>query len=200
MLPPVSAAITSHNDAGKAIFSASSGPIEGTLVNKGMLQSNMIYSINDFPPLLDDEKDIKDHLEFMRTKKDGIVNPGGTLFGIFDFAPGFDAPLHRTESVDYCVILEGEVELTLDSGKCRLLRKGDAAVQRATSHAWRNTSKTEWLRLAIVTQEARASCSRWEVFGTLHGRGRESAWSLVPILSEYMLVTETTAANCLVLC
>lgn len=48
--------------------------------------------------------------------------------------------MHRTVSLDYGVVLEGEVELVLDSGETRLLKRGDVAVQRGTNHAWRNVT------------------------------------------------------------
>ena len=47
--------------------------------------------------------------------------------------------MHRTMSLDYGVVLQGEVELLLDSGEVRLLAAGDVAVQRGTMHAWRNS-------------------------------------------------------------
>ena len=60
--------------------------------------------------------------------------------------------MHRTVSLDYGIVLEGEVELILDSGEKRVLKRGDVAIQRGTSHAWRNTSKTEWARMVYVLQ------------------------------------------------
>jgi mannose-6-phosphate isomerase-like protein (cupin superfamily) len=47
--------------------------------------------------------------------------------------------MHRTESVDYGVVLEGEIVLVLDRGEV-LLRRGDVVVQRGTNHAWANRS------------------------------------------------------------
>ena len=64
-----------------------------------------------------------------------------------DFAPGVDSPFHRTLSLDHAVLLEGTIELTLDSGESRILRRGDVVVQRATMHKWRNVSQTESARL-----------------------------------------------------
>lgn len=61
--------------------------------------------------------------------------------------------MHRTVSLDYGVVLEGEIEVVLDSGETRLLKRGDMAVQRGTMHAWRNTSKTEWARMLYFLQE-----------------------------------------------
>ena len=57
--------------------------------------------------------------------------------------PGATNPIHRTVSLDYGVVLEGEIEVMLDLGELRLLKCGDLAVQRATMHTWRNTSSTE---------------------------------------------------------
>ncbi|NER60725.1 cupin domain-containing protein [Pseudomonas sp. MAFF212428] len=51
-----------------------------------------------------------------------------------------DPAMHRTPTVDYVVILEGELWLELDDGQQRLLRAGDVVIQNATRHAWRNTS------------------------------------------------------------
>lgn len=52
--------------------------------------------------------------------------------------------------MDYVVIIEGEMELTLDSGEKRVARKGDMVVQRGTMHSWRNPSETEWSRAMYV--------------------------------------------------
>lgn len=57
---------------------------------------------------------------------------------MIDFGPGVASPLHRAVSVDYGIVLEGEFELTLDSGETRIMRQGDISVQRATAHSWRN--------------------------------------------------------------
>ena len=78
-----------------------------------------------------------------------------------DFAPGVDTPFHRTLSLDHAVLLEGTIEITLDSGESRLLRRGDVVVQRATMHKWRNVSQTQSARLIYfivdVTQPVLAS-------------------------------------------
>jgi len=47
--------------------------------------------------------------------------------------------MHRTETVDYAVVLEGEMTLLLDEGEV-VLKAGDVAIQRGTSHAWSNRS------------------------------------------------------------
>jgi quercetin dioxygenase-like cupin family protein len=59
--------------------------------------------------------------------------------------------MHRTESLDYGVVLEGTVELSLDSGETRIMNRGDMCVQRATNHAWKNITENEqWARMMFV--------------------------------------------------
>lgn len=66
-------------------------------------------------------------------------------------APGITSPMHRTVSMDYGFVLEGEIELVLDSGETRLMKRGDMCVQRATNHAWRNvTPNGGWGRMVYV--------------------------------------------------
>ena len=47
--------------------------------------------------------------------------------------------MHRTETIDYGIVLDGEITLVLDGGETRL-KAGDVVVQRGTSHAWANRS------------------------------------------------------------
>jgi quercetin dioxygenase-like cupin family protein len=47
--------------------------------------------------------------------------------------------MHRTESVDYAVVLEGEIVMLLDEGEVHL-EAGDVVIQRGTNHAWANRS------------------------------------------------------------
>ena len=53
--------------------------------------------------------------------------------------PGAHPLMHRTESVDYGIVLEGELTLVLDGGET-VLGAGDIVIQRGTSHAWANRS------------------------------------------------------------
>ncbi len=58
-------------------------------------------------------------------------------------------------SLDYGIVVEGEVELVLDSGEARLLKIGDIAVQRGTMYAWRTPSKSQWSRMVFILQDAK---------------------------------------------
>jgi quercetin dioxygenase-like cupin family protein len=69
---------------------------------------------------------------------------------VLDIAPnptGAEGPMHRTNTIDYIVILEGELEFSLNDGEKRIFRKGDIVIERACWHAWKNTSKTEAARM-----------------------------------------------------
>ena len=47
--------------------------------------------------------------------------------------------MHRTQSIDYGIVIEGEMTLVLDAEETRL-RRGDVVIQRGTNHAWANRS------------------------------------------------------------
>jgi quercetin dioxygenase-like cupin family protein len=80
-----------------------------------------------------------------------LVNPGGGAnVWYIDTPPGAGSPLHRTISLDFVIIVEGEVQLTLDSGETRMLKVGDMIIQRGTNHQWTNPSKDKWVRLIGV--------------------------------------------------
>ena len=58
--------------------------------------------------------------------------------------------MHRTETVDYAIILEGEIWAVMDHGET-LMRAGDVLVQRGTNHAWANRSgKTARIAFVLI--------------------------------------------------
>ena len=76
-------------------------------------------------------------------KRYNYVGTGqGTLIRITEFAPGAPKFMHRTETVDYALLLSGECDLELDSGEVVHMKPGDIVVQRGTMHAWVNNSTT----------------------------------------------------------
>lgn len=74
--------------------------------------------------------------------------PNGTKIRVNEFPPGVVSPVHRTQSVDYGIVLSGEVVLVLDDSET-LLRPGDVVVQRGTNHRWENRS-AETVRMAFI--------------------------------------------------
>ena len=77
------------------------------------------------------------------------------MIRVVDMLPGKESPMHRTNSIDYGIVLEGEVELELDDGAKRTVRQGGIIVQRGTNHLWRNTTD-KVCRIAFVLIEAPA--------------------------------------------
>jgi quercetin dioxygenase-like cupin family protein len=78
----------------------------------------------------------------------------GSVIRIVDMLPRGASPMHRTDSIDYGIVLSGHVELELDDGASTLLGPGDIIVQRGTIHLWRNPSDTEVCRIVFVLIEA----------------------------------------------
>ncbi len=102
-----------------------------------------IFRLAEFPPSSGGE-DLLDHATVLRD------------FGIGDdVAPGHPPrhPLvHRTRTIDYAVVLEGEIHLLLDESEVRL-SAGDVVVQQGTNHAWINRGPGR-CRLAMVFIDA----------------------------------------------
>ena len=72
-------------------------------------------------------------------KRYNYVGSGqGTVIRITEFAPGAPKFMHRTETLDYALLLSGECDLELDSGEIVHMTPGDIVVQRGTMHAWVN--------------------------------------------------------------
>jgi quercetin dioxygenase-like cupin family protein len=64
--------------------------------------------------------------------------PGGSRFFVVSLPPGRSGAFHTTDTVDYGVVLQGELVLDLGAGGEQPLRPGSCLVQRGTPHAWRN--------------------------------------------------------------
>ena len=88
----------------------------------------------------------------------------GVMVRFTEMAPGAESPMHRTETVDVGVVLEGETWLLLDDGSETRVGVGDAVVQRGTNHAWANRSESPcgWFVMidGTITDELRASPAR----------------------------------------
>ena len=67
----------------------------------------------------------------------GTTLAGGTVFRVIRYEPGVAPRNHRTDSIDYAVVLAGEIDLELDRTTVRL-KVGDVLVQRGTIHNWVN--------------------------------------------------------------
>jgi naringenin degradation protein FdeH len=92
----------------------------------------------------------------------------GTRFAVIDFPPGNTPHMHRTETIDYVIVLEGEIEMDMDRSTVKM-RAGDVMVQRGTNHAWANRSSSR-ARVAFVLIDAEPLGIGKPVIGTANAR------------------------------
>lgn len=70
----------------------------------------------------------------------GTTIDGGSVFKVVEFGPGVTPRHHRTDSIDYAVVLSGRIDMELGDNTVVQLCAGDVLVQRATVHNWVNNS------------------------------------------------------------
>jgi len=131
---------------------------------------NQIFT-NTFPASLAENKDVSTHDDIISSGKLGLVHPSGVVCRMVDFAPGYECMMHRTQSLDFGIVVEGSVEMILDDGSKTVMRRGDVAVQRATMHAWKNVSEKEWARMVFVLQDVQPLVIGGKKMGEDLGRG-----------------------------
>ena len=90
-----------------------------------------VFRVIEFPP----EKDWIDKIDR------AAAHASFTQFGAAHAADASETPphplMHRTETIDYAICLEGEIWLVLDDSEV-LMKAGDTCIQRGTNHAWSN--------------------------------------------------------------
>jgi mannose-6-phosphate isomerase-like protein (cupin superfamily) len=96
-------------------------------------------------PDLKDKRDLTAGLEGFSMD----LAPGATRFRVVEFPPGHASMMHKTPTIDYLVVLEGEIDLAFDDGSEVHLKPGDCIVQLGDMHAWRNRSGSR-VRMAAV--------------------------------------------------
>ncbi|KAK3938472.1 hypothetical protein QBC46DRAFT_265306 [Diplogelasinospora grovesii] len=152
-LPDPSRVITDVNTDGKSVF-YSGLPVPVPVVENLNGALFRLGYITERPPVsINDETDIDFYEASLENLPPLVPAGGGPAVWYIDTPPNASSPLHRTISIDIVVQLQGEIELTLDSGETRLLKTGDLTIQRAAMHAWRNPSLTEWSRMIGVMSE-----------------------------------------------
>ena len=94
--------------------------------------------------------------------------PRGTRFAVIDFPPGNHPGMHRTETIDYVIVIEGEIEMDMDDSTVKL-KQGDIMIQRGTNHAWANRSGKN-ARVAFVLVDGKPLGIGQPVLGTSNAR------------------------------
>jgi mannose-6-phosphate isomerase-like protein (cupin superfamily) len=166
-MKPVRRVVTGHRD-GKAVVLYDSAAPNQKLRQASGLVSTLIWVTDEIPADISGSAD-------RAAREIGVPPPpNGSIFRVVDFPPE-KAPrsreailaemgvrdhgearhpgMHRTRSVDYAIVLEGEIDMLLDEGEVHL-KAGDVLVQQGTNHAWVNRGSAS-CRIAFVLIDAR---------------------------------------------
>jgi mannose-6-phosphate isomerase-like protein (cupin superfamily) len=166
MVQPTRRVVTGHDAKGKAVVLIDGAAPNAKLRKASGLTSTLLW-ITDRSPA--DNSGSADAAE----REIGVAPPPrGSIFRVVDFPPAADfgavdnaamlremgigtdrgiprhAAMHRTKSIDYAVVISGEIDMLLDDSEVHL-KAGDVLVQRGTSHAWENRGR-ENCRIAFV--------------------------------------------------
>lgn len=128
--------VTGHDETGKSIIVSDGVPPQNNPMRGNGADFIEIWSSPEAVPALtpmpDGEPALRDFTMMPTT---------GHLLRIIDIYPasegGSATPMHRTETLDYAVVIEGEIVLILDDSEVTL-GPGAVSVQRGTDHAWEN--------------------------------------------------------------
>ncbi len=124
--------VTGHDASGRAVVKIDEIAKNVSSRRPGA-SSTVIWSTDTFPVVNDGDDDRSD-------KVSGTTLENGTVFRVVRYEPGVTPRRHRTDSVDYAVVISGEIDMELD-GETVTLKAGDVLVQRGTVHNWVNRGK-----------------------------------------------------------
>jgi quercetin dioxygenase-like cupin family protein len=151
--------VTGHDDKGNAIVKIDEITKNVVSARPGA-ESSVIWTTSGFP--IDNDGD-----EDPSGKKIGLTIDNGTVFRVLRLEPGNIPRVHRTDSIDYAIVMSGEIDMELDNGVSVHLKAGDTLVQRGTVHNWANRG-TEPCVIAFIL----ISANPVSVAGkTLHAEG-----------------------------
>lgn len=145
-LPPFRRVVTGHDDSGRAVIRAND-LFDTEKIPSGDANFQLVWTAPSLPVDNNDEVD-------GRARDAGLTLKGGSVIRVVDMLPGRESPMHRTNSLDYGIVLSGTLQLELDDGSVTTLEPGSIVVQRGTMHLWRNPSESEPCRIVFVLTEA----------------------------------------------
>jgi hypothetical protein len=122
--------VTGHDAKGNAIVQIDE-MTKNVISNRPGAESSVIWSTTGFPVDNDGDTDPSGG-------KFGLTVDNGTVFRVLRLEPGNIPRMHRTDSIDYAVVMAGEIDMELDNGVSVHLKAGDTLVQRGTIHNWMN--------------------------------------------------------------
>jgi len=121
--------VTGHDEHGRAVVVIDE-TCRNVISRRPQHESCVIWSTGAFPADNSDDRD-------GGAREVATTDPNGTVFRVVEYQPGVAPRNHRTESIDYAVVLSGEIDMQLEESEVHL-REGDVLVQRGTVHNWVN--------------------------------------------------------------
>jgi quercetin dioxygenase-like cupin family protein len=139
--------VTGHDASGKSVV-LSDAPTPKSL-DIGTAAFHEIWITDAMPvPIAAEEPEATDRPVRVPPPANGV------MVRFTEMAPGAESPMHRTETVDVGIVLEGETWLLLDDGSETRVGPGDSVVQRGTMHQWVNRSDRP-VRMVFVLIDGR---------------------------------------------
>ncbi len=138
--------VTGHDAQGRAVV-LTDEIARNVINNRPGAFSSVIWSTDQFPVNNDGNAD-------PTARPIGTTLENGTVFRVVRYEPGVTPRRHRTDSVDYAVVISGQIEMELDDGVVATLKQGDVLVQRGTVHNWVNkTNEVCIIAFVLVSAE-----------------------------------------------
>jgi quercetin dioxygenase-like cupin family protein len=138
--------VTGHTADGRARVEVDE-LVKNVISNRPGASSSVIWSTKGFPVDNDGFND-PTSASFKTTVETG------TVFRVVRYQPGVAPRNHRTDSIDYAVVISGAIDMELDDGVVVKLKAGDVLVQRGTIHNWVNRGREDCV-IAFVLISAR---------------------------------------------
>lgn len=130
--------VTGHDADGKAIVASDERMVGASAPARPYISRCEIWSTDTMPVDNSEGAAAEAQRKGFVVRHNYVGSGQGSVVRITEFAPGAPKFMHRTETVDYAILLSGECDLELDDGKTVHLTQGDVVVQRGTMHAWVN--------------------------------------------------------------
>jgi quercetin dioxygenase-like cupin family protein len=150
MIERICAVVTSVGADGSSVFGSASEVDATAYPDRGGVEQWSVWGTADGVCLVGDGTDPAVHAP-------PFPGEGGTRFFVVRLPPGLSGTFHTTDTVDYGVVIEGEIVLDLGDGGREVLPAGTCIVQRGTSHAWRNQTTDPALVAFVVIGARRAT-------------------------------------------
>jgi uncharacterized cupin superfamily protein len=128
--------VTGHDAAGKAVIKTDEQIAAVSRIGAGISGAE-IWSTDQMPIDNSAAADAAQRAGFVK-HTNYVGDGGGTTFRINEWAPGHARFTHRTETLDYAIVLSGEIDRELENGEAVHLKSGDVMIQRGTIHTWVN--------------------------------------------------------------